>query len=793
MNQRAVFLTHDRQQPWEEEVPELDLDGLIAIARRQWRVAGLCVAVFMVLGLGYVLTAVPRYTARTSVLIDRGNRQVVEQLSTIGGVLDDEASVLSQVELLRSETIGLSAVDRLKLQDDSEFMAGRRNPVLAPVSDIRWIFNVRRWLGGDSQSRLDQIEAGRRQALANLLGNMKVSRVGRSYVLEISFTATSPRLAAAVAGAIADAYLTEKLDAKYDATRRAGNWLQQRIEELRQRSLESDLAVQRFRAENGLVMANDKLVSDQQLTELNSALIVARADTARARARSERIDAIIGTGQTDAIVTDALDSAVISSLREKYLEASKREAEISRRLGEGHAQAVRLRQEMVEYNRLMFDELRRIAGSYQSELEVAQSRERQITQGVRNATDISVTASETQVQLRELERAAETYRNLYQTFLQRYQEAVQQQSFPVTEARIISRAVPPTDASEPRLSLVLALCLALGCGVGGAVGAFREFRDRYFRTGEQVRDVLGLEYLGSVPLVELQPGRRPPAEPMKGEVYRKNEVSGFAVEHPSSAFAETLRSARIAADVHIDRPHKVIGIVSVLPGEGKSTIAMNFAQALAGSARVLLIDADLRNPGATRALGQHAEEGLLEVLLEGHAPASAMLTDPDTGLRFLPAVVRRRIPHSSELLASAAMARLLAQVAAEFDYVVLDLPPLGPVVDARAVAPRVDGFIMVVEWGGTSRKAVKDTLNAEPQIAGRCLGVILNKVDAGKMKLYEGYGSSDYYASRYTHYYHENPPWPDAGSVDAASADRFGPEAAATGMKTRMKEPDNRR
>jgi len=756
MNQRPVFLTRHRQEPLEEEVPELDLEGLVAIVRRQWRVAGLCVAVFVALGIGYMLTATPRYAAKTSVLIDRGNRQVVEQLSTIGGVLDDEASVLSQVELLRSETIGLSAIDSLKLQDDPDFMAGRRNLVLAAASTMRSIFDVRQWLGGDGQSRLDQIEAKRRQALAKLLDNLKVARVGRSYVLEISYTATSPQLAAAVANAIADAYLTDKLDAKYDATRRAGDWLQRRIEELRQRSLESDLAVQRFRAANGLVTANDKLVSDQQLVELNSALIVARADTARARARSDRIEAIIASGETDAVVTDALESSVIGSLREKYLESSKREAEISRRLGQDHVQAVRLRQEMTEYNRLMFDELRRIARSYQSELEVARSRERQITQGVRNATDVSVAAGETQVQLRELERAAETYRNLYQTFLQRYQEAVQQQSFPVTEARVISRAVPPAGASEPRLSLVLAICLALGCAAGGVAGAFREFRDRFFRTGEQVRDVLGLEYLGSVPLVELPPGRRPPAGPARGEVWRKTEMSGFATEHPSSAFAETLRSARIAADVHIDKPCKVVGIVSVLPGEGKSTIAMNFAQALARSARVLLIDADLRNPGATRALGSHAEEGLLEVLLEGRVPASVMLADPDTGLQFLPAVVTRRMPHSSELLASAAMARLLAQLGAEFDYIVLDLPPLGPVVDARAVASRVDGFVMVVEWGGTSRKAVRDTLNAEPQIAGRCLGVMLNKVDGSRMKLYEGYGSPDYYASRYARYYHQD-------------------------------------
>ena len=758
MNQRPVFLANQENELPEQGAPGLDFDNLIAVARRQWRIVALCVVVFLALGVCYILTAVPRYTAKTSVLIDRGNSQVVEQLSTIGGVLDDEASVLSQVELLKSETIGLSAVDKLKLQDNPEFMGGGRNPLLAAVSYVVSALNPKRWLGSGDEALLDPAEAKRRAALSLLLSDMDVSRVGRSYVLEISFTATSPHLAASVAGAISDAYLTDKLNAKYDATRRAGTWLQERIEELRQRSLESDLAVQKFRAANGLVVANDKLLSDQQLTELNSALIVARADTARAQARYDRIQAIIASGQTDAIVTDALDSSVINTLREKYLDASKRESEISKRLGEGHIQAIRLRQEMAEYNRLMFDELRRIAESYQSELEVAQSRERQITQGVENATNVSVTASETQVQLRELERSAETYKNLYQTFLQRYQEAVQQQSFPVTEARVISRAVPPSNPSEPRVPLVLAICFVLGSAVGGGAAAFREFRDRFFRTGEQVRDVLGLEYLGAVPLVEPSGSRRVPSDPTKGEVYKRSQVSNFALEHPLSSFAETLRSARIAADLQIAKPQKIIGIVSALPGEGKSTIAVNFAQTLAKSAKTLLIDADLRNPGATRSLGQHADEGLLEVLLENRAPSSAVLTDPDSGLKFLPAVVKRRVPHSSELLASQQMIRLLTQASAEFEYIVIDLPPLGPVVDARAIASKIDGFVMVVEWGETSRKVVKDTLSAEPQITSRCLGVILNKVDSDKMKLYREYGSSEYYASRYTSYYHDNAP-----------------------------------
>jgi succinoglycan biosynthesis transport protein ExoP len=754
MNERPVFFRGKDEQIPEEDVRALDLDGLIAIARRQWRTVAVCILVSVFLGICYVMTAVPKYTSSTSVLIDRSNSQVVQQLSAIGSPLDDEASVLSQVELLKSETIALSAVDKLKLQDNAEFMAGGGNILSTGMSLVR--SGISAVLGGGTEDLRDPAEAKRQGALQGLLGSMQVSRVGRSYVLQVDITATSPDLAAKIAGAVADAYLTDKLDAKYDATRRAGVWLQERIDELRQRSLESDLAVQKFRAANGLLVADNKLVSDQQLTELNSALIVARADTARAQARFDRLQSIIQSGQTDAIVTDALESSVINTLREKYLEASKRESEISKRLGPEHVQAVRLRQEMGEYNRLMFGELRRIAESYQSELQVAQSRERQITEGVASATSTSVTASETQVQLRELERNAESYKNLYQTFLQRYQEAVQQQSFPVTEARIISYASPPAGPSEPRKFLVLAACILLGGIVGGGVATLREFRDRFFRTGEQVRDVLSLEYLGSVPLVDPSKNKIVPGQPVRGQVFKRSQVSNYAIDHPLSSFTETLRSAKIAADLSINKPQKVIGIVSALPGEGKSTIAVNLAQILAKSARTLLIDADLRNPGATRSLGQHAEEGLLEVLLENRSPASVLLTDVDSGLKFLPAVVKRRVPHSSELLASQQMVKLLAQAAGEFDYVILDLPPLGPVVDARAISSRVDGFVMVVEWGGPSRKVVKDTLDADPQITNRCLGVILNKVDASKMKLYREYGSSEYYASRYTSYYQDN-------------------------------------
>lgn len=752
MNQHPTFARTAESHDDDPQVPSLDFEQILAIARRQWRLVFLFILTFLVLGVVYLITAVPKFTATAGILIDRGNSEIVQQLSSFGGMIDDEASVLSQVELLKSDTIGLNAVDKRRLYDNAEFMASGNSVVGFIRAGIR---NVLQLIGaaytGDEQFQ-DPQERLRRSALGILQNGLSISRVGRSYVLEVSFTSTSPQLSADVVAAIADAYLTDKLDAKYDATRRAGEWLQDRIEELRQKSLASDLAVQRFRAEHNLLQAGGKLISEQQLAELNSALIVARADTARAQARYDRIREILASGQTDAIVTDVLDSSVINTLREKYLDSSKRESEISKRLGKDHIQAIRLRQEMAEYQRLMFGELGRIAESYQSELEVARSRERNITSGVAEATQVSSAANETQVQLRELERTSEAYKNLYQTFLTRYQEATQGQSFPVTEARVISRAVPPTQPSQPKTPLVMALFFVMGAALGCGVAAFREFRDRFFRTGDQVRDALGLEFIGSVPLVDA-PAANGSGQVERNEIDPRRKITRQVVLNPLSSFAETLRAARIAVDLSVPKKSKIIGVVSTLPGEGKSTVSINLAQSLAQSGQTVLIDADLRNPGATRAIGQHANEGLLEVLLEGKSYSDLLLHDNETGLDFLPAVVRRRVTHSADLLSSPQMAELFAELGRKYEYVVVDLPPLGPVVDARAVARRLDGFLMIIEWGKTARKAVRDVFTADRAVADKCIGAILNKVDTDQMKLYQAYGSSEYYRGRYSSYY----------------------------------------
>lgn len=737
----------------------IDVEAIMGIARRQWVVVALCATVGAMLGIAYVMTATPLYTAGTSVMIDRGDTsQVVAQLSTAGPAPgEEEAMITSQIALLQSQAVIGAVVDKLDLTNDPEFV-GTPSAVATFKNGIKSLISL---TGLYSPKEAQADSATRRQAAIEQVGRgMTVARAGRSYVIGVAYTSPSKALSARVANAVGDAYLDDKLESRYEATRRAGSWLEGRIAELRQKALEADLAVQKFRSENGLVSAGQTLMSDQQLTELNSALIVAQSETAQSRAKHERIQKIIDAGQSDAIVNDVLDSSISNDLRQKYLEAAKTEADISARLGPDHVQAVRLRGEMAEYRRQMFEELSRIAQSYQSELEVAEARQKSLEDSVQKAMGVTFSANETQVQLRELEREADTYKNLYQNFLQKHQEALQQQSFPLTEARVITKATEPDGASHPKKLIMLVAFCFLGGFAGAGIGAFREFRDRFFRTGDQVRDVLDLEFIGTAPMIDESAGKVadvPPGQSPRA-LRKSNIASNYVIDHPLSSFAETLRSAKIAADLTLaGKDCKIIGIVSTLPGEGKSTTAINFAELLASQgARTVLIDGDLRNPGATRAIGLHADEGILEAILEKKPVGDLLLYNPETKLAFLPAVIKRRVPHSAELIGSLAMRDILTSLSAEADYIIVDLPPLGAVVDARAAANRIDSFIYVVEWGKTARRAVRQTIGNEPQVRNKTLGVILNKVDHEKMKLYRTYGSSEYYYSRYSEYYQEN-------------------------------------
>ena len=314
---------------------------------------------------------------------------------------------------------------------------------------------------------------------------MTVRRIGLTYAIGIDFNSLNPDRASAVANAVANAYVDDVLEAKYETTRRAVSWLQDRLKELREQALTADRAVVDFKAKNNIVNVdnNGRLLNEQQIGELNSALVQARAQTAEAQARLQRVQQILSSDDPDpassaaATVTDTLHNEVITKLRQQYLDLGAKEADWTVRYGRNHLAVVNLRNQRREIRLSILDELRRIAETYKSEFEIAKARENSVQKSLDDIVAQSQTTNEAQVTLHNLDSSAQSYRSLYDNFLQRYMESVQQQSFPVTEARLITQATPPLYKSAPKTPLVLGLALMGGLDPRrGLRRAARDFR-----------------------------------------------------------------------------------------------------------------------------------------------------------------------------------------------------------------------------------------------------------------------------------------------------------------------------
>jgi succinoglycan biosynthesis transport protein ExoP len=790
----------DERRP---EALSLDLDRLFAAMRRQALVAGGSLLLAIFCGFAWILTSTPLYTAKAFILIDNKRIRAVENAYDLDTPSSDVAAsvVDSQVEVIRSENVAEAVIKGLDLLSDPEMQA-----LITPKKSL--FTRIRDRLHLSTQFSASPTEP-LRLAADVLRDGVDISRLPRTMVLQISYTSVDPEKAASIANAFAESYLADQLNAKYEATRRASDWLEQRMLELKQQTRLSDLAIQKYKADNGLITAGGKLVNEQQLNEINSQLTLARGETARAEAYYQRIQAIIDKHQTDAIVAEAIGNGIIAQLRSKYLDASKRESEISAKLGKEHFQAVSLRDEMREYEKLMFEELGRLAESYRSEVQIARSKEETLKANLEKSVGENAKENKVLVGLRELEREGEAYRTLYQSFFQRYQEALQQQSFPIIEARVITTAIAPSKPSHPRKAPILMLFALIGGLVGIVAGAWRESTERGFRGEEQVKRDLGLECLGIVPLLpqrsEIVNGkdagarksfpfglmRTPnPAAPktvLNPPVTPYPAITTHALDNPGSVFSETLLSVKLAADVKLaGQASKIIGVVSSLPGEGKSVIAKNLGSVLAKlSGSALLIDGDLRARALTRWTAPNARAGLMEAVINEQPIQELLLFEEGSGLSLLPTVSNVKPSHTSEFLASVAMKRLLEQVSSEYDYVVIDLPPLGPVVDARAIAPQIGAFVLVVEWRKTARTVVRNILANESLLYGKCLGVVLNKVNVSDLTLFESYGSKYYYYKQYekTYYRDTREPALSAKTVKGempVTEDKLNPEDVST-------------
>ncbi len=725
------------------------VNQIVSIIRRQSLIFLVVIPCAIALGLLYLFTTQPRYTAVAEMLIDTQKVPAFHQQQMVGEAPIDNLAVATQVEVLTSENVSLTVIRNLKLTEDPEFAGSHASFIGAIFNLISGTFDSG---AGPSESSLQN------QALDAFEARRKVTRVPLTFAMEISFWSFDPGKAAQIANAISDAYIVDLLEAKYQSTRRASAWLQDRLKSLRAEALADSQAVVDFKQKNNIVESAGKLMNEQQVSEVNTQLILAHAATAEAKARLDRINQVMSQDIPDAFVADALKSEVVIKLRQQFLELAARESMWSKRYGADHMAAISLRSQMLEIRRNIADEMHKIAESYKSDYEIALTRETSIRNSLDNAVAESRLTNNAQVQLRELDSKAQTSRTMYDNFLQRYMEAVQQQSFPISDARLISPATPPQNKSHPKASFALSLSTIAGIMVAFAAAYLREASNRVFRTGAQVQDVLQVSCIAMLPVLkQLSPaaaadGQEDIAALAKARrIRRTDNLLTYVVDEPFSQFTELLRSLKVVADLNGGvQANRVIGVTSTLPKEGKSTIAANFAAMIAhGGSRVILVDADLRNPSLSQIFSPDNSAGLVEVAGGQAALGDALWTDPGSGLTFLPAGPQSaKVLYPNEILASAAIKTLIDKLRNAFDYVIVDLAPLAPVVDTRTTTSFIDSYVYVIEWGQTKFDVVKHCLSNAPEVYDRLLGVVLNKVNMSILQRFEPYRTSYYYSLR---------------------------------------------
>lgn len=719
----------------QEAPPFRWLPDLLRFLRRRWLTIAGTAGVLLGLAILYLLLATPQFTATTAMLVDVRQSNPFRQQPLVTDAQSENTLVESQVEVIRSEGLARAVVAQLDLVHDEAFNGMGSGVIGAVVGFVIDLFSSDGPANAEKQKAL---------AVEQLMRLITVRRVGLTAVIEVSVRTPDRLLSARLANALVETYLQRQVAALSDVSSLASGWMQKRVKELRDEAIAADREVQDYRATHNILDTDKGQFNAQQLGDFSLQQTTARTRLADAQAKFDRINSISPDRLVDAPMAEAIENTVIVGLRKQYLDARRRESEWSSRYGVNHTAAVNARSEMAELQASIRNELSRISETYRSELEVAKASADGLNRQLAVLSAATAEVNSDRIMLRALQSAADSYKAIYENFLTRYTQAVQDQSFPITEARVMSNAVPPLKKSWPKGLIVLGLALVLGLMLGLALAVLRELLDQGLRTPAQIKAATGTDCLGMLPQIAVAPRRMAGgqgADPSLRHMPTHPSALRQVIDQPASPFAEAMRGIALRTVWRRRTPgSQVIGCVAPRAGEGASTVAANLAYAFAEAGyNTLLVDLDLRGGDLTRALAPQNAGGAAEIA-EGAMPLEqAVWRDPQSGLHFLPCAAGRSAAHPARVLAPLRADRLLAALRAGYDRVVIDLPAAGSTADASVLAELLDGLLLVSSWGGLEGEALAEVLDGLHGSRDKLLGVVLNRVELRRL---EQYGAS---------------------------------------------------
>lgn len=654
----------------------IELRDILLLLRRKIRLIFLTIAIVLGLAAVFLTSATPLYTASTLLFVDPSSKSLLEASETSApNSRAADAIIESEVEILRSDAIALATIEKAGLLSDPEF-----GPSLSLLDKVLQAIGIS---SGDDLSGQQLLNA----TLTKFKEAITVRRQGLTYVVSVSVTSQSPERAAELANTISEVYIEQQVSSKVEASLAARDVLKAQLD-----TAQANLA----RSEQELsTYIDDNL--DRLAEESGSAQVVSlRAQLLQAQSNRADLENTLATSQT------AFQSGnwerLTSSLESEALQALETERQrLARQLGQaepGTQEALDLRTELESLEK----ELRREGQSSIQELQADISNFERIGQETREQVRRELLAADlsaaTLSEIYALQQEATIARDQYDTLLARMRGLETQSLVEIANSRVVSQALPPNSPSFPNTKLILALALVTSAGLGIGLAFLNEYYVGGVTSEQQLASLIPTQVAAVIP--GITPGRD------------QVSVADAILDQPMSYFSESFRRLRASIDRRLSQTDggNVIMVTSATAAEGKSTISLSLARTYAMSGkRVLVIDADMRKPTLHKYLGVEPESGLLDYLRDGSDGVRVegfYFGDRTPGLGALLGSRRSDVP-TDQLLQSEKFRSMIESARKNFDILIVDTPPLLPVVDSRYIAPHADCAILCARFDETSQ------------------------------------------------------------------------------------------
>jgi polysaccharide biosynthesis transport protein len=713
------------------------------LLKRKWYIAGCLLTIFSVVGIASL--RMPKvYQAAGKIEIDKPDASLNFQNSaTFSLDYFDPTELETDMQKLQSDSLALQVSQELHLDRGTE-LAGQAPP--PPSLDL-------------APDPLQSDPSRAAAMVGSFKGNLKVSLVPNTRIIEVRYNDQNPQAAALAVNTLMQAYVDENRKSRYDATMDASKWLAGQLVDMQMKVESSQEELVRYQKEHEILGIDEKQnITMAKLDELNKQLTAAESE----RMDKEAFYRLVESGDPDSVASGAgglgdleggsqSASTLLENLRAKQADIKIQAADLGTQFGPSYPKVTQLNNQLKEIDAQIQGEMKKVAGKVRGQYTTALQRENMLHDAFEKQKQEANKLNESAIRYNMLKRDADTYRALYEGILQKLKEAGVSAGLKTNNFRILDRASPPTGPIEPNIPRNLMFALVLGLASGVGLAFLLEGLDNTVRTTEQAQMISGLASLGMIPLGSKSAREGP--NPKRLVIATSKEAVELVTQvRPQSQMAESYRALRTSLLLsNLGAPPKVIMVTSALPQEGKTTTSINCAVVLAQKGvRVLLIDADLRRPSIHKTLGMGPHSGLSNVLT-----GSITLEEAITRTAILPNLFVLAAgtppPNPAELLASSNMRDVLAKLCEQYDHIVIDTPPSLSVTDAVVLSPSADAVVLVIRSGQTTKQALRRSRDVLTQVNAKVVGVLLNAVDLSSPDYYYYYE----YQGKYARYYRE--------------------------------------